>query len=250
MDNFILRKCKFCSSEFKVKIVTAKGRKNYGKPLKKDENKKFCSLKCLNDWQKITPWEKVIGKENANRIREDRRKQFEIYNPSRDSQEVRDKISKSLSNYLSKNKECRMGENNPFYNRKHTEETKKFLKESKQGKWSYNEEQYKKLLKNTPRGENHPNYGNGLSDEGYPCIFNKNLKDKIKDRDNYICQNCGKKTQKLAIHHIDYVKENCDEKNLISLCYSCHPKTNFNRDSWMIKFNYDIKKIYEKNNKN
>jgi hypothetical protein len=42
--------------------------------------------------------------------------------------------------------------------------------------------------------------------------------------------------EKLAVHHIDYVKENCSEINLIALCHDCHVKTNFNREQWTILF--------------
>lgn len=50
---------------------------------------------------------------------------------------------------------------------------------------------------------------------------------------------------KLAIHHIDYDKLNSDEKNLISLCFSCHNKTNVNREQWQLFFESVINIIYE-----
>jgi len=37
-------------------------------------------------------------------------------------------------------------------------------------------------------------------------------------------------------HHIDYEKTNNVEGNLVSLCKSCHTKTNFNRDAWIAYF--------------
>lgn len=36
---------------------------------------------------------------------------------------------------------------------------------------------------------------------------------------------------------IDYDKDNLDPNNLISLCNSCHAKTNKNRDYWINLFN-------------
>ena len=40
-------------------------------------------------------------------------------------------------------------------------------------------------------------------------------------------------TEKLCIHHIDYDKKNNNPENLITLCNSCHTKTNIkNRDYW------------------
>lgn len=76
----------------------------------------------------------------------------------------------------------------------------------------------------------------GVSFEPYPSKFNGKLKRKIKKRDNYICQLCGIPEQeclvKHSVHHIDYNKNNCEEINLITLCNSCHLKTNINRKKW------------------
>lgn len=38
------------------------------------------------------------------------------------------------------------------------------------------------------------------------------------------------------IHHIDYNKMNSSIANLVSLCHSCHSKTNFNRERWLDYF--------------
>lgn len=95
-------------------------------------------------------------------------------------------------------------------------------------------------------GENNPNWRDGISKEPYPFAFGKKLKEEIRKRDNYRCQEClihqnelfmknrnGKIVNyKLPIHHIDYNKQNCDENNLISLCKTCHMKTSFNRKMW------------------
>ena len=40
----------------------------------------------------------------------------------------------------------------------------------------------------------------------------------------------------LYVHHIDYDKKNLDMNNLISLCNSCHTKTNYNREYWINYF--------------
>jgi hypothetical protein len=37
-------------------------------------------------------------------------------------------------------------------------------------------------------------------------------------------------------NHIDYNKKNCNPNNLISLCNSCHSKTNFDRKYWINYF--------------
>lgn len=72
----------------------------------------------------------------------------------------------------------------------------------------------------------------------YPKEFNKKLKDMIKLRDNFECQLCEEEilASKLYVHHIDYNKQNCSPYNLISLCNSCHAKTNINRTHWKYFF--------------
>ena len=96
----------------------------------------------------------------------------------------------------------------------------------------------------------HPNWNNGSSFEPYSPEFNDSLKDSIRKRDNYICQNseCNMTEEEhlivmgkvLTIHHIDYNKKNCKETNLITVCDSCNIRANFNRDYWK---NYYINKI-------
>lgn len=101
-------------------------------------------------------------------------------------------------------------------------------------------------------GERHPLFNNWSSLGEYGVEFNKELKDKIIKKDGYCCQECGKTNKQhkkdsnktLAIHHIDYDKNNSNENNLISLCFSCHAKTNFNREYWE---NYFKSKTGEKN---
>lgn len=47
------------------------------------------------------------------------------------------------------------------------------------------------------------------------------IKLRIKARDNYSCQNCGRTDIKLDVHHID-MEENHQDYNLITLCCVCH----------------------------
>ena len=71
-----------------------------------------------------------------------------------------------------------------------------------------------------------------LSD--YGSDFTDELKIAVRERDNYTCQICGivYKDVILDVHHIDYDKFNNSIINLISLCRSCHAKTNYNRKYW------------------
>jgi hypothetical protein len=124
-------------------------------------------------------------------------------------------------------------------------------------------------LSNIKFGENAPNYKHGKSckNKKYYCIdcgkeiskssgiygkgrcgscATKKLKTKIRNRDSYMCQLCGNTTKdslelfgrNLDVHHIDYNKENLNFKNLISLCPSCHMKSNTNRDYWFAYYTY------------
>ena len=233
MEKYIERKCKHCREIMKIRIVS-KG-KNKGKILVVDKNKKFCSMTCLNDWQRIVPWEERVGEESAEKIRKETSERVKgDKNPSK-NKDVAKKISESLKNYLEKNP--RIGTKNPFYGKNHSEETKNHLSETKKGKWAYDEEGYKKLCENTPKGENHHHWNGGSSIRNYDKKFNKKLKKEIKTDYNNICQICKKENTSLAIHHIDYNKENSLKENLIPLCFSCHGKTNHNRDTWQLFFN-------------
>jgi len=114
------------------------------------------------------------------------------------------------------------GENHPMYGKHHTEETIAKISVSRKGK----------LI-----GENNPNYIDGSCCSGnYPSYhsnFTEEFRQKIRERDNYICQvtSCGKIEQEngrvLDVHHIHYDEETNDctnFDNFISLCRSCHIK--------------------------
>lgn len=84
----------------------------------------------------------------------------------------------------------------------------------------------------------------------YPSVFYK-LRGRIKERDNYTCQNCGMNENDhfkimefgLNIHHINYNKENCNERNLITVCHSCNSKANKDRDYWFAFYTYKMEEI-------
>ena len=88
------------------------------------------------------------------------------------------------------------------------------------------------------KGEKHPNWLGGKSFEPYGVEFNRELKERVRKRDNYICQLCQIKenSERHSIHHIDYDKKNNDPRNLITLCRLCHIKTNINRRQWELTF--------------
>lgn len=75
-------------------------------------------------------------------------------------------------------------------------------------------------------GSNSPMWQGGLN-LPYGSGWTDKLKESIRQRDNYRCQNgtCKKKPQKkdkLEVHHINWDKTNHEHSNLISVCTSCH----------------------------
>lgn len=138
-------------------------------------------------------------------------------------------------------------------------EWKENCKKRTTGKKQSQETIQKRVLKNTgkkrtleqrlrigdaQRGEKAHNWLGGKSLEGYHKNWTETLKRSIRERDNYICQICDKTQiqeleeieKKLSVHHIDYNKENCNPKNLITLCFKCHSETNYNREYWVTFF--------------
>jgi len=65
----------------------------------------------------------------------------------------------------------------------------------------------------------------------------KLIRPEIFKRDYYTCQECEELLPKhMSVHHIDYDKNNNRAENLITLCGSCHSKTNVNRDIWEARY--------------
>jgi hypothetical protein len=102
-------------------------------------------------------------------------------------------------------------------------------------------------------GKDAPNFINGLGKEPYPLIFNNQLREEVRKRDNYQCQNpeCNMTQEEhfivygrdLHVHHIDYNKDNCNKDNLTTLCQGCNTRVNYNRDYWMNYFQKKVCKI-------
>lgn len=82
-------------------------------------------------------------------------------------------------------------------------------------------------------GEKSGMWQGGKSFEPYTIDWTETLRISIRERDKYTCI-CGKRQGEIAfsVHHIDYDKKNCNPNNLVTLCPSCHSKTNTNRDYW------------------
>jgi hypothetical protein len=126
------------------------------------------------------------------------------------------------------------GKNHPMSGRNHTEEAKQKISKSLTGHTVT--EETKRKQSEVSLGENNPNWQGGISKLPYPFDFNEELKELVRKGDNYTCQLCGlpqkESRRKLDVHHIDYIKENLDPENLLTLCSGCNIKVNHNRKSW------------------
>ena len=159
------------------------------------------------------------------------------------------------------------GKNNPRYGKTVSVEVKAKISQSMKGKsrsketimkWKKSYAGHKQSAKTKlnmslcEKGDKHPNWQGGISTYPYIFTFNSKLKKVIKIRDSYTCKLCRRKEknnsklkayESFRIHHIDYDKINSDFLNLITLCPSCHSKTNFNRNYWRLFFNKKIIKL-------
>jgi hypothetical protein len=117
--------------------------------------------------------------------------------------------------------------------RKKSEEHKRKISQSLKGRIL--SEETKKKISFSLSGEKSPFWQGGKSFEPYSTDWTKTLKRSIRERDKYTCQICGKEPA-IHCHHIDYDKQNCNPENLITLCHTCHNKTNQNRNYWINYF--------------
>jgi len=146
------------------------------------------------------------------------------------------------------------GEKNYWFGKKQSKEHKSKISKALKGKMPKNlgEINKNKKGKGNPMygrvGKLSPQYIHGNAYYPYSSRWNKNLKNKIRKRDNQICMNCGIHRERLKtalhIHHMDYNKKNPLPPNLISLCHKCHMLTRINREYWHKLFQDKLSKLY------
>lgn len=171
------------------------------------------------------------------------------------SKETREKIR--LSKLGSKNPMFKIGKKHPLYGVSPSKETREKIGKGNKGKKLSKEtklkmslvrkgrklsDEWKINIGRSNRGKNNGMFGKrphnwlgGYSIRDYSFDFNEELKMIIRKRDNFKCQLCF--SPAVIIHHIDYNKKNSNSNNLITLCRSCHAKTNNNRIYWEAYFN-------------
>ncbi len=101
------------------------------------------------------------------------------------------------------------------------------------------------------RMEKNPQWRGGKSFEPYNLSWTKELRQKIRRRDAYLCMMCDCHQDEIgrshSIHHIDGDKDNCKKDNLISLCHRHHmvvEKGGKAQTFWQPKFQKMLSKLY------
>lgn len=137
------------------------------------------------------------------------------------------------------------------YWRKHTEKGQSLdaaIRNGKRKQWNKNQtkdtnksikQQSEKMILGYRTGKIKPNsYIDGRSSilKHGGKDFTLALKLEIKNRDRFMCAVCNKNKQSMHVHHINYNANDNHKSNLITLCNSCHAKTNHNREAWRIIF--------------
>jgi hypothetical protein len=189
---------------------------NYGKCHSEETKRKISESKKGN-----IPWNK--GRPHSEKAK---LKMSERHKGKKLSEEHKRKIGESCKGKLA-------GDKNPMFN-------KYGNKNPNYG--NHLSEEAKERISKANIGRGNGRWNEGSSKEPYCFIWDQWLKEQIKERDRYQCQNpdCWGISQKLVIHHIDYHKKNCSVDNLITLCNSCNSRANKDRDFWKFLFSSNI----------
>lgn len=235
---FMIKSCEMCKNNF-------------------DGREKFCSKRCWYSWssknkigEKSFAWKGGKTKKNCLVCN----KEFFFYPHkigikkfcSYKCKSASQKGLKHSDNIIQKMKLSHMGLNTWMKGRKLSSITRKKMSESHKGKniWSKGRkltEEHCKKLSESHKGNKSSFWKGGISHQPYNNPdWTRILRSSIRERDKYICRLCGKQQNKysLDVHHINYIKSDCNPDNLITLCNSCHAKTNSDREYWK---NYFIK---------
>ena len=217
-----------CSEEHKIKISLSnkgriawnKGLLGYRKGIKQtDKHRQNLSNSIKLVWQNPGYREKLSSILRGRIFSEEHRRKLSLANKIKESN---------------------------FKGKKHTEEAKRKIKEKRKLQVFSKERNEKISIFLTVK--TNPSWIDGRSYLPYAPEFNRKLKEKIKQRDNYTCKKCFKTRKELpylTVHHIDYNKKNSNIDNLITLCSSCNSIANKNREKWKEYFTKHLTTILE-----
>jgi len=187
-------------------------------------------------------WNKGLTKESDKRLDYNRPTLFKKgHNKGVVAWNKGNKISIKTKDKISKNNACYwLGKTR---SKDTKEKIRKALKEKKimppNRKGTKLSKETREKMSDARKGEKAYQWLGGISFAPYSVDWTKTLKRSIRERDKYICQICGCPQNDIthSVHHVDYDKKNCDPNNLITLCNSCHGKTNHDREYWTNYFN-------------
>jgi len=188
-----------------------------------EETKKKMRESALNSWKSgRKAWNKGLTKSTSSMVVENAKAISKSLIGHFVSKETRDKIGSANSGRIL-TKEHRLliskgVKNNPN------------VMKSRFKKWHIQSDEINS--KKASKGNKNPAWIDGRSyDKHYLPEFRRIRKEILK-RDK-CCQICGG-NNKLCVHHINYNKDNNNPDNLLTLCNSCHSKTNHNRNRWLV----------------
>ena len=189
---------------------------------------KYLCLFCLQEVVKLTGLGERCKSCGCQQYSEEKNKKISQSNKGKKhTKEHNEKISTSMKG---KKHTKEHNEKIALTNKKnYTEERKQKISFGNKGKSKTKEHKQKLKESHADKiGELSPNWQGGISFEPYSPEFNKEKKQQVLERDNYTCQcpDCEHKINLLDVHHIDYNKKNSSLENLVTLCRSCHIKTN------------------------
>lgn len=124
--------------------------------------------------------------------------------------------------------------------KKRSIEDRKKMSEAKKGNMPWNKGKGGYTWTEARRKAQPPKKSVKMNDKEYDPNWHE-IRKEIYERDNWHCRECGIKNtllgkSKIQCHHIDYNEKNNEPTNLITLCASCHAKTNFKRNDWIEYF--------------
>lgn len=232
-----------------------------GRHLSEETKRKIAkSVSLATTGRKLT----IEHREKLSRIKKQMYKEGKITVPDNNgriiSKETRAKISEANTGRKHSDetkRKCsisKLGDKNPMYGKRLSEEHRKKIKLNNAHYWKgkkFSKEVVQKM-KETKRingtliliGENNPAWIDGRSYEPYTNEFNNSFKSEIKERDNFTCMKCGATEKEqlekfnisLHVHHIDYNKKNTYKENCCVLCLMCNTEVNKNRVEWETYF--------------
>ena len=155
------------------------------------------------------------------------------------TEEHRKNISKALAG---KSNPLLLGEGNGFFNKKHTEEARKKMSTSKKGK-PLSPERRARMREYMPRGEKNSRWKGGITEavkQIRSSFEYRQWRSDIFYRDDFTCQDCFVRGEKLHAHHLKKFSSIMEENNIrtmqdalecaelwslengITLCKKCH----------------------------